>query len=100
MWLVERLDVRGARPHVEPFEQSIQLEVREPAGVGKPAREKPDSVTHRSNPTDDLHAELSERGEIDRATFGRPDKLRRREVPGPDKVVDLVVAFVEDTRGV
>ena len=42
----------------------------------------------------------TQRGEIDRATFGRADELRRRDVPGPDEVVDLVVALVEHTRGV
>src|SRR6266498_3805188 len=87
MWSVELVDLRTDRPLVEPVEQAIQLEVGQPTGVGKATREKGDSVAHGSKPTDNFHAELSERGEIDRATFGRPDELRRRDVPGPDEVI-------------
>ena len=63
-------------------------------------REQGDPVAHRSEPTDDLHADLTERVEIDRAPLGRADQLRRRDVAGPDQIVDLVVALVEHAGGV
>src|SRR5205809_813410 len=46
MWSVELIDLRTDRPLVEPVEQSIQLEVGQPTRVGKPTREKGDSVAH------------------------------------------------------
>ena len=42
----ELVDLRTDRPLVEPVEQSIQLEVGQPTRVGKPTREKGDSVAH------------------------------------------------------
>ena len=99
MWRLVDSGVGAALPLVEAIEQAVQLEIGETAGVGQPAGEEGHAVADRPEATDDLDAELGERVEVERSALGSADQLRRRNVAGPDEIVDRVVALVEHAGG-
>ncbi len=86
-----------SRPLVEAIEQPVHLQIGQPADVGQRAGELGDAVADRRQASDDAHAAIGQRVEVDRPVLGRPDQLRRRQVAGADEIVHLVVALAEHT---
>ena len=51
-----------------------------------------------TKPAGELDARRGQRGQVEGAPLRRAHQLQRRQPPGPDQVLDLVVALVEDAQ--
>ena len=81
-------------PLVDRVQQPLELEVREVADVAQRAGERRRGAVHRAQATDQRRAARSQRVEVQVRPLRRADELRRRHVPRPHQIVDLVEALV------
>ena len=96
-----RLGDAGARfggPGIQGVEQAVELQVREPAHVRERPGEQQPPVAHVGEPAEHPGAALGERVQVERLTARRAGQLHRGQAAGPDEIVHLVVALVEDAR--
>ena len=84
-----------ARPLVDRVEKPTELQVGEGALVAQRARELCLALFADSGElADELHADVGERVEVDRAAIRRAGELERRQAAHADHVVDVGVHLV------
>ena len=87
-----------ARPLVDRVEQAPSLR----SASAHWLRSEPENwalpVVDAGEPADEVHADVRERVEIDRAPIGSAGELERRQAANPVDVVDSVVALVDAAR--
>ena len=66
---VDRVEPSGERPVVEGLQQAVHLEVGEFAKIGKRAGELGDPAVDAAEASNDVHALIDQRVEIDRPSL-------------------------------